>query len=1471
MKSFLFILVVVLTAMLTIYSLLRTPSFQKFAARIAVEYVSKNYGIEVYLDKLRISDMLSIELEGLVVKDHHKNTLLNAKDLRVQIREISLKEKYIWLSRVIVDRLDFMLHQYKGDSLVNMDVMLHKLPRGPSDTTSTTSTPWTIYCDDLTLAGTSFGFTDDGVAHDGEIIDFTDILIRDINLEAKDVAVIGDSIATRIQHLSFHEKSGLQVNDFKAIASVSSSGIRAENLQLKTNHTTASMDVDFLYHGMDKLAYFLDSVIIDARIRTSVLTLSDIGCFAPELKKMDDPIMFSGNVKGSITDFAAKDFKFSIGNLTEFQGDVAMKGLPDIYTTYWDVNFREFMVTVEDFMNFSLPVPDNSIELPDQLKKMGLTGIKGTFKGFYNDFKADLAVTSDIGAVTVTGTMNTDARSGDPVYSGEVAAKSLSLKVLTGSKELGLCDVDLEFEGKSLDPDKVDGNLNGWVENLDVLDHSYEKIVFGGNILGKSFDGRVLVMDPGLQLAFNGKVDLNGETPEFDFTCDLETAKFYDLNLSDKSPDMDLQGNFTARFAGLNIDKFSGDISIRRLIYHEKGEDYKIDSINLHRERIPGVKDYTQLQSDIVDATVEGPLLIQSLPFQLEGLIFDPESHPKSNELVSDTADHLNFDIVFKDLDPVSEVFFPTMSVSLGANVHGRIDFSNNLIDFKALADSVDVSGIRFDSVALLCSSKGGRLNLQGFVKEIILSGDADSNALGIPNFRLGADAGHDSVNFAIAWDNHNPLESNHANIRGYLNFPSATRLEARLTEAHADLNNREWNLDGKNYIIIDPEFKEIRNLNIRRDNETFSVNGRLSDQPEDTLSFYFKDWSLNSFNSFLEGSSMSLDGVINGKFGIFKNDSVPNLFAGLDIKNFELNNVAFGDASINSRWMESQKAMAVEVDLYSNSASGEQYRILGVNGMYYPFDDSKNFDFDIRTQNLDISALEPMLSSFSSKVAGFATGKLALKGTLAKPELTGSMKLLRAELKVDYLNVTYSFSNEITFDKDFIHFDKVPVIDAYNNEGIVTGGIRHDHFRNFTLDLNIQAENLLAMDLNRYQNDVFYGTAFATGTIKLSGPFSRINIEVDAKTEKGTKVTIPINYSADVSQTNFIVFTNEMDTAQVKEHHEVQVGGVSLHIGMNITKDADIEISLPGNIGYIKANGNGDLQLGVDPNGYLNLTGSYKIQSGLFQFSLEQLVSRRFEIMEGSNITWTGDINDAEVNIVARYRQRTSLNGLGSTLISDEAANQKVNVNTDIRMTGSLFNPDLSFGITFPNMQEQDKQAVYAVLDTNDQALMNQQAISLLVLNSFSTTGSGISNPVNPATIMSNTLSSMLSQISNDFNIGINYVPGDRVTNEQLEVALSTQLLDDRLLIDGNIDYSPNNNTTQQSSAIVGDVNIEYKLTRDGRFRVKAFNRSNDLSLLNDYSPYTQGVGIFYRKDFSNLSELFRGKGKKKKAQNPQ
>jgi hypothetical protein len=263
-------------------------------------------------------------------------------------------------------------------------------------------------------------------------------------------------------------------------------------------------------------------------------------------------------------------------------------------------------------------------------------------------------------------------------------------------------------------------------------------------------------------------------------------------------------------------------------------------------------------------------------------------------------------------------------------------------------------------------------------------------------------------------------------------------------------------------------------------------------------------------------------------------------------------------------------------------------------------------------------------------------------------------------------------------------------------------------------------------------------------------------------------------------------------------------------------------------------------------------------LADGLFNFNLEQLISKRFQISEGSRITWDGDVYDADVNIAAIFKTKTTLAGLGMALPAG-TENQRVNVHLYVILTGNLFNPNIRFSVRFPYLQEAVKSNIYALMDTTDNSIMNQQAISLLVLNSFSSPGyTSTTNPINSYSIIANQLSSVLSKISNDFDIGINYIPGDEISREEVEVALSTQLFDNRLIIDGNVDV-PTSNSSQNTSNIVGEVNIEYKLTPDGRFRVRAFNRSNNLNMLETYAPYTQGVGLFYRRDFNRIGDLFK------------
>jgi hypothetical protein len=197
--------------------------------------------------------------------------------------------------------------------------------------------------------------------------------------------------------------------------------------------------------------------------------------------------------------------------------------------------------------------------------------------------------------------------------------------------------------------------------------------------------------------------------------------------------------------------------------------------------------------------------------------------------------------------------------------------------------------------------------------------------------------------------------------------------------------------------------------------------------------------------------------------------------------------------------------------------------------------------------------------------------------------------------------------------------------------------------------------------------------------------------------------------------------------------------------------------------------------------------------------------------------------------------------------------------------MRDKLMTPDISFGIELPTVSEVIRSQVMSYIN-NDQEL-NRQVFSLLLLRTFVTPLS-LSNPSgvnageaagnNASELLSNQLNSWLSHFTKTFNLGVNYRPGGAQSNEELDVAVSTQLFNDRLTVDGNVGV--NNNTQTKTSTLIGDINVNYKLTNDGKVQLKAFNRSNDnFQIATLGGQFTQGAGVFYREEFNSLNDLYK------------
>ena len=359
--------------------------------------------------------------------------------------------------------------------------------------------------------------------------------------------------------------------------------------------------------------------------------------------------------------------------------------------------------------------------------------------------------------------------------------------------------------------------------------------------------------------------------------------------------------------------------------------------------------------------------------------------------------------------------------------------------------------------------------------------------------------------------------------------------------------------------------------------------------------------------------------------------------------------------------------------------------------------------------------------------------------------------------------------------------------------------------------------------------------------------------------------MNISLEYESEIEQYDFIQFVSKEDTGRQEFiFPKANDEDFNLNLTIRATPDARAQLIYNSNIGdVIKAQGEGILLFGMDKEGNITLSGNYTVERGDYLFTMQNVINKRFIIEQGGSIVWSGDPYNAIIDINAVYKLKASLYDL---LVNsyDIYQNQRVPVECKILLTEELSNPIINFKVDFPTVEDRIIDELQQFFNTDEE--MNKQILSLLILGKFYTPEymRGTFEAQNPnligttaSELFSNQLSNWLSQISDNIDIGLNYRPGNQITNDEIELALSTQMFNDRVTINGNIGNNVNPTSTNNSN-LVGDFDINVKLIPSGKIQLKAYNRSNN-NLIYETSPYTQGVGFTFKEEYNTFQELLQ------------
>ncbi len=1456
-----------------VYVTFRSNTVQTVAIRWLMDQIGQTYNTKIKVGGIDISFFDKITLEKILIEDQSRDTLFYVDQLKLQIDSIRLLSRRVHINNIFVQQPK--LHMFQDTSGTNFQFILDSVKAAPPQTENAKA--WDIRFNNLFVRNAEIRFRKpyaDTVFHEG--INFNNLDINGVNLAMVQVKKEGSAISMLLDNSSLQEKSGFLIKNMTFRALLDSSGLHLHQFALITDHSSIFSDSMMVTHRksmlMDKfdtvkkitdipLAYQFD---YEGNLAESIISTADLAYYVPDIWGMNEPLLFSGNVRGTIDNLKFKKLNLRIGQKTSFNADLELKGLPDWQNTYIFLKFYNNTFNFNDFAAIKLPDAANTHypKIPASLLDDVDLNYRGTFSGFPSDFVAYGKLNGDLGSLS-TDIAISPSISGSFKFSGMLDAKSFKIGKLFGFDPLG--EVTLHAEVIVSKKDKhFDATIKGNIDSLYYNNNRIDSIYLNGTVSNKGYDGKLTVNDDKLRLAFSGMANLEGQIPVFNFTSSVKTANLNVLGLDMVHKEATAAFDMEANFTGKNIDELDGSIDIKNMKLARDGKIFDVKTLSLNTNNTL-LRNAITLRSDIADVDIVGKYRFLEFGLTLRDYLqyYLPSANlPFSKEGIAG-SNIFNFKVNVKKPEQITFFYYPEIKPESPIVMNGEINSLTRSLNFICSAGNLSYQNIHTKGLTFSSGNNGNRWMIRLGLEEASLG-----KIYSIENISLNNTLFRDTLLTSFAWGKKNEKNySGKIDIEGLFskNIEGLRMADFKIKPSDIMVHDTLWQFENSR-VHIDSTKIAVENFNVHHRDEFFRIHGQLSADLSDKLKIEVSKINLGFFD-LITKQKIGIEGILSGVTEIADINNSFFLNSSLTISNFHFDKNYFGDVLLDNDWNKKEKRLYTSIRLNNKDTTS-----LLIKGYYTPTSDSLHYN--ARLTDFALQTIFPFLQSFSNGVSGKGNGSVDITGTFSDPCFIGKVDVSNGKIGIDYTKVAYTFNHPIEFSHDSICFRKIAMKDSENNTGIFDGYITHKMFGNLKYHMGLNTKRIEALRTNISDNPLFYGEAHCSGDILITGTDGKVKLDLNINTEEGTQIVIPLETPSSVAENDFIRFVRP-DTITNNISNEPtspESGSFELNLNLTVTPAAKIQILFNSSLGdAITGQGSGNLLMVYDKQENFSMFGNYTIYKGDYLFTLQNVIGKKFKLEEGGTITWNGDPYEAIVDLNAVYNLKASIkNLLADTYKSDN--NTRIPVECKINLSHKLLNPVLKFDILFPTADERTKDELQQFISTQDD--INRQMLTLMLLGQFYTpeyirgrtdtqANTGALVGATTSDMLSSQLSNWLSQISTNFDVGFNYRPGDQVNTNQMELALSTQIFDDRVTINGNIG---NNSTLQNNNtnSVVGEIEVFIKLIKSGKLQLKVYNRANTY-MTYDTAPYKQGIGFSYRGSFNTFSDLFQRRPGKK------
>ena len=1301
-------------------------------------------------------------------------------------------------------------------------------------------------------------------------MDFNHLNFSKLNFEMKNFVMNNGEFTGKIRSAEITESKGLNIQKLHTDFAYKNKEAYLKNLVLQTPNTILREELKLTYASVHQLSNNIGEVHIAAHLPNTKIGFKDILLFAPDLRNTapfntypNAVLALNARVMGKVNDLSIHELQASgIGDLkVSMAGKLKNATRPD--ALFYDLRMKHLSSSAQTLHAILPPntIPKN-ISLPTHFT------LSGNAKGTTKHVNTLLNLQSTDGNAQLMAQVDMRKKNAE-TYAVQADLNQLNIGKIIQNKDMGMITAKLNAKGQSFDVMKGNADIQGQIQALDYRHYRYQNIQLEGKLRKGAYALQMNSKDRNANLNLTAQGVYNEKNPTIKLDASIEKLDLHQLNFSQDQ--WAIAGKIQGDFDNLNPDTLNGNLLLDQFAIADGKEVFPLQSVRISAVSTPE-QNQLMLRSQIADIDMNGKYRLtqifgalqhtlnkyyqfqkqSDLPKITEGQYFTIDAKVKDDALIRKFAPELNS---FETLHLTGNYQADTQKIELDIQIP-QLDYAKNKIEQGRLKIDNENEALQY----ALHIDKVGTENIT--LNKIDLSGNIAENKI---TYLLSTQDEKGVEQFLIAGN---------AEKQG-------NDTQISLNTDGLKLNYDVWNVHPENRLQFGKAGILAENFILSHQGSQIAIQSETA-TPNSPLNISIQDFKIQSITEMLKKEALLAKGNINGTVRISNLQTNMNFNADVQVSELEMYDSAIGNIDIKA---ENTSANVINT-LVQLTGNENNLQLAG------DFNTSnQSFDMVLNIQQLQMKSVQGFSAKAIQDAEGFLSGKLDIKGNAKAPQVLGKIAFNNVGMTIAKTGSNFRKINDaILFQNDGLKFNQFQLKDTQGNALTINGKIATTNYQDFGFDLKVTADDFKVVDAEEDQEKMMYGKLAIDANLNIKGKLDLPKVDGNLSVTESTDFTFVLPQSSpSLKDREGIVEFIDQDKVVLNEtiateiNSQTEIKGMDVSVNIALDKNAKMSILIDKSNGdFVKLQGEAELTGGVDPSGKTTLVGVYQVEQGAYEMSLSML-KRRFEIEKGSTITWTGEPTAAKLNLTAVYTTKAAPLDLLQQQLTTEQMNyykQRIPFNTELILKGELMKPIITFDITVDDEVSTISREVLDNTKTKleqlrrDEAEMNKQVFALLSLNRFVgenpfQSESGQSTGTMLRQSVSQILSQQLNNLASDLIAGVDlsfdldsyedYSTGNKNTRTDLNVNLSKTLLNDRLkvTVGSNFGVEGNARQNEQMTNIAGNINLDYLVSKDGRYKLRAF-RKNDYQVALQGQIIETGVGFVLTLDYDKFKHIF-------------